>query len=110
MGAFKVVTWSGLTVDGADGDASCREGVQIKVSTPGSPVGKAQRICRFRGSLRRLAVNPCFTYVLILNVSFCIGEQLINSAVTVSGGQQRDSATCTCVHSPPGSPPVQAAT
>lgn len=70
MGAFKVVTWSGLMVDGGGGDVSCRDGVQIKVSTSGSPVGKAQRICRFWGSLRRLAVNTWFTDAFILNLLF----------------------------------------
>lgn len=30
MGAFKVVTWSGLMVDGGGGDVSCRDGVQIR--------------------------------------------------------------------------------
>ena len=33
----------------------------------------------------------------------------MNSVVIASGGQQRDSATHTCVLSPPNSPPVQAA-
>ena len=61
-------------MDDADGDVSCREGVQIKVSTPGSPGGKAQRICRFWGSLRLLADNTCSTYVFILNLLFCVGE------------------------------------
>ena len=36
--------------------------------------------------------------------------QASNDALTVSGGQQRDSAVCTCTHSPPSSPPIQADT
>ena len=38
------------------------------------------------------------------------GEELSNNAEIVSGGQQRDSAKHICIHSPPNSPPTQAAT
>ena len=40
----------------------------------------------------------CF-FFLLLNFLFCIGVQLINNAVTVSGGLERASAVpCTCIH------------
>ena len=35
---------------------------------------------------------------------------VINNVVIVSGGQQRGSAMDTCIHPPPNSPPIQAAT
>ena len=49
----------------------------------------------------------------VWNFLFYVGVQLINNAVTVSGGQQRHSAMraqVACVHSPPHAPSSQPAT
>ena len=39
-----------------------------------------------------------------------IGAEPVNNVVIVSGGQQRDSSIHICMHSPPNSPLIQAAT
>ena len=50
-------------------------------------------------------------FLLFFYFLFCIEVSLINNVVIASGVQQRDSAIyCTCIHSPPSSPPIQAAT
>ena len=50
-----------------------------------------------------------FLYFFLLNFLFCIGIWPIINVVIDSGGQQRDSAIHTCIHSPPNSPSIQAA-
>ena len=50
-------------------------------------------------------------FLFFFNFFFYVGVRPINNVVIVSDGQQRDSAThTTWIHSPPNSPPVQAAT
>ena len=48
-----------------------------------------------RGKKYRTLSMPFFTFLC------CIGVELTNNVVMLSGGQQRDSATHTCTHSPP---------
>ena len=51
-------------------------------------------------------LNPL---IFSFNLSFCIGVQLIDNVI-VSGAQQWLSHMYTCIHSPPNSPSIQAAT
>ena len=51
-----------------------------------------------RGKKYRTVSMPFFTFLC------CIGVELTNNVVMLSGGQQRDSATHTCTHSPPKVP------
>jgi len=49
-----------------------------------------------------------FIYLFNYKLFVFIGVYLINNVVVVSGEQQRDSYTYTCIHSPPNPTPIQA--